>query len=87
MGVLFLAVLVLARTSSNTAWGAGMLLLSALTLALIFQSLYSIKDATTIYYVGFDVSLDIGAGFWISMAGAIILTAGAVYEQWGTRKK
>lgn len=77
LGVLLLVMLVLSRTSTNTAWGAVMLLLSALTLALIFQSFYYMKDN--------DYS--ISAGLWIAMLGAIIVTAGAVYEQWGTRKE
>ncbi len=77
LGVFFLIMLVLSRTSTNTAWGAVMLLLSALTLALVFQSLYHMK--------GNDFS--ISAGLWIALLGAIIISAGAVYEQWGPRKK
>lgn len=76
LGVLFLAVLVLTRSGAAGAWGVVTLLLSALALALIFQSLYSIKihDAS------------IGAGFWLAMVGALVITAAAVLGQSGAKK-
>lgn len=77
MGVLFLVVLVLSRSGAAGAWGVVMLLLSALALALIFQSLYYIRnnDAT------------LGAGFWLAMVGALAITAAALLGQFGTAKK
>ncbi len=77
MGVLFLVVLVLSRSGAAGAWGVVMLLLSLLALALIFQSLYYIRDN--------DATL--GAGFWLAMVGAFAITAAALLEQFGTAKK
>lgn len=77
VGVLFLAALVLSRSGAAGAWGVVMLLLSALALALIFQSLYYIRDN--------DATL--GAGFWLAMVGALAITAAALLGQFGAAKK
>ena len=44
VGVLLLVVLVLSRSGTPGAWGLVMILLSALALALIFQTMYYIED-------------------------------------------
>lgn len=43
-GMILLVVLVLSRSGTPGAWGIVMILLSALALALIFQTMYYIKD-------------------------------------------
>lgn len=77
LGVLFLATLVLSRTGATGAWGVVTVLLSFLALALIFQSLYYIKDN--------DAST--GAGLWLAMVGVFVVTAAALLQQFGTAKK
>jgi hypothetical protein len=76
-GVLCLAVLVLARSGAVGKWSVVMLLLSALMLALVFQSIYYIKDN--------DAS--IGAGVYVTMVGALGITAGSAVEQCCPPKK
>ena len=76
LAVLDLAVLILGRSGAAGAWNVVMLLLSALALALIFQSLYFLND--------WDA--DIGAGLWVAMAGVIVVTLGSFLEQGVSRK-
>jgi hypothetical protein len=77
VGVLLLAVLMLSRSGAAGAWGVIMVLLTALELAFIFQTLYSIKhiDAPT------------GAGFWVAMAGALIIAVSPLLARFGAAKK
>lgn len=77
VAVLSLAVLVLARSGATGKWGVVMLLLSALALALIFESLATMEDRGYI----------IAAGFWIAMSGTLIITFGSLLEQWGSPKE
>lgn len=77
VGVLLLAVLVLARSGAGGAWGVVMVLLTALELALIFQSLYFLKHNDA----------PIGAGFWVAMAGALIIAVSPLVARFGTAKK
>ena len=78
IGVLFLVVVVLARSGAAGAWNVVMFLLSALALALIFQSIYTIGDA---------VGATIGAGVWLAMVGVLAVTAATLLERFGTAKK
>lgn len=77
VAVLFLGVLVLARSGAIGKWSAVMLLLSALALALVFQSIYTLKDN---HY-------SIGAGVWVVMSGVLITAAGSAVEQCCPPKK
>ena len=77
VGVLLLAVLVLARSGAGGAWGVVMVLLTALELALIFQSLYFLKHNDA----------PIGAGFWVAMAGALIIAVSPLLARFGAAKK
>jgi len=77
VGVLLLAVLVLSRSGAAGAWGVVMVLLTALELALIFQSLYFLKNN----------DLPIGAGFWVAMAGALIIAVPPLLARFGAAKK
>jgi len=76
VGVLLLAVLVLSRSGAAGAWGVVMVLLTALELALIFQSLYYIRDN--------DATL--GAGFWVAMVGALIIAVSPLVARFGAKK-
>lgn len=77
VGVLLLAALVLARSGAGGAWGVVMVLLTALELALIFQSLYFLRDN----------DFSIGAGFWVAMAGALIIAVSPLLARFGAAKK
>lgn len=77
VGVLLLAVLVLSRSGAAGAWGVVMVLLTALELALIFQSLYFLRDN----------DFSIGAGFWVAMAGALIIAVSPLLARLGAAKK
>lgn len=77
VAVLFLGVLVLARSGAAGKWSAVMLLLSALALALVFQSIYTLKDSH--YFIG--------AGVWVAMSGVLITAAGSAVEQCCPPKK
>jgi hypothetical protein len=77
VGVLLLAVLVLSRSGAAGAWGVVMVLLCALELAMIFQSLYSLKHS----------ELTIGAGFWVAMSGALIIAVSPLLARFGAAKK
>jgi hypothetical protein len=77
VGVLLLAALALARSGAGGAWGVVIFLLTALELALIFQSLYALNN----------IDAPIGAGFWLAMVGALIIAAGILLERFGTAKK
>jgi len=77
VAVLFLGVLVLARSGAAGKWSIVMLLLSALALALIFQSIYFLKHN----------DLPIGAGVWVAMSGVLITAAGSAVEQCCPPKK
>jgi hypothetical protein len=79
IGVLFLAVLVLARSGAAGAWNVVMLLLSLLALALIFQSICAIGG---LYYHGATE----GAGVWLAMVGAFAITAAALLGLFGAKK-
>lgn len=60
VGVLLLVVLVLSRSGTPGAWGLVMILLSALALMLIFQTMYYIEDNNG----------TIREGVYIAMVGA-----------------
>jgi hypothetical protein len=77
VGVLLLAALVLSRSGAAGAWGVVMVLLCALELAMIFQSLYSLKNS----------ELTIGAGFWVAMSGALIIAVSPLLARFGAAKK
>ncbi len=77
VGVLLLAALVLARSGAGGAWGMVMVLLCALELALIFQTLYYLKDNDA----------PIGAGFWVAMAGALIIAVSPLLARFVAAKK
>ena len=77
VGVLLLAVLVLSRSGAAGAWGIVMVLLCALELAMIFQSLYSLKNS----------ELTIGTGFWVAMAGALIIAVSPLLARFVAAKK
>ena len=77
LGVLFLVVLILSRTGTPGSWGLVMLLVSALTLALIFQTIYHLTDS--------DVS--VGAGVYLAMVGGLVITVASALEYARTRKK
>ncbi len=77
LGVLFLVALVLSRTGTPGSWGLVLLLVSALALALIFQTIYHLRDAEH----------SIGAGVYIALVGALVTTiAGAMEFARGARK-
>ena len=77
VGVLLLAVLVLSRSGAAGAWGVVMVLLTALELALIFQTLYFLKDNDA----------PIGAGFWVAMSGALIIAVSPLLARFCAAKK
>jgi len=77
LGVLFPVVLVLSRSGTPGAWGVVMLLLGALALTLIFQTMYHIND----------VDHSIRAGVYVAMVGALVTACAGVIEQVGIRKK
>ncbi len=77
VGVLLLSVLVLSRSGAAGAWGVVMVLLTALELSLIFQSLYFLKHNDA----------PIGAGFWVAMAGALIIAVPPLLARLGAAKK
>jgi hypothetical protein len=72
VGVLFLAALVLARSGTAGKWGAVMALLSAVPLALLAQKLY-------VYY-DYHAFSQLAYGFWVALAGAIVVTYGSLIE-------
>jgi len=78
IAVLFLALMVLARSGAAGAWGLVTILLSLLSLALIFQSMK---------YIGDIPYASIGAGVWLTMVGVFVITAAAFLQQFGTAKK
>lgn len=77
VAVLLLGVLVLARSGAAGKWSAVMLLLSALALALVFQSIYTLKDSH--YFIG--------AGVWVAMSGVLITAGGSLLEECCPPKK
>jgi hypothetical protein len=77
VAVLFLGVLVLSRSGAAGKWSIVMLLLSALALALIFQSIYFLKHK----------DLPIGAGVWVAMSGVLISAGGSLLEECCPPKK
>jgi predicted nucleic acid-binding Zn ribbon protein len=78
-GVLVLVALVLSRTGTPGAWGIVMLLLSALALALVFQSMYYLNNQ--------DADLTIREGVYISMVGALVAGGGGGLEYYNATKK
>jgi predicted nucleic acid-binding Zn ribbon protein len=76
-GILLVVALVLSRTGTPGAWGIVMLLLSALALALVFQSMYWIND-----HEG-----TIREGVYISMVGALVAGGGGGLEYYNASKK
>ncbi|MBM4463785.1 MAG: zinc-ribbon domain-containing protein [Chloroflexi bacterium] len=77
VAVLSLGVLILARSGAAGRWSMVMLLLSALALALIFQSIYFLNHN----------DLSIGAGVWVAMSGVLITAGGSLLEQCCPHKK
>jgi len=80
LGVLCLAALVLARSRAVGPWSAAMVLLSLLALGLVFHALYIMLDE----YNGFPTP---SVGYWIAMAGTLVIAAGSALEHWGTPKE
>lgn len=78
-GILLLVTLVLSRTGTPGAWGIVTLLLSALALTLVFQSMYWINDR--------GVDLTIREGVYISMVGALLTACGGGLEYYYSTKK
>jgi predicted nucleic acid-binding Zn ribbon protein len=76
-GILLVVALVLSRTGTPGAWGIVTLLLSALALALVFQSMYWIND-----HEG-----TIREGVYISMVGALVAGGGGGLEYYNASKK
>jgi hypothetical protein len=76
-GILLLVALVLSRTGTPGAWGIIMLLLSALVLALVFQSMYVINN----------YDLTIREGVYVSMVGALVAGCGGGLEYYNASKK
>ena len=77
LGVLFLVVLVLSRTGTPGSWGLVVLMISALALALIFQTIYHLAD----------VDASIGAGVYLAMVGGLVTTVAGALEYTRGRSK
>jgi hypothetical protein len=75
-GILLLVTLVLSRTGTPGAWGIVTLLLSALSLTLVFQSMYWINDQ------GFAIR----EGVYISMVGALLTACGGGLDYYSSKK-
>ena len=69
-GVLCVAALILVQSDARSKRGIFFLILGALILALVFQSMYGITDH----------DLSIGAGLWISMVGGLFITGAGECE-------
>lgn len=77
-GVLLLVTLVLSRTGMPGAWGIVTMLISALALILVFQSMYWINDQA--------VDLTIREGVYVSMVGALLAAVGGGLEYYHSSK-
>lgn len=78
-GILTIATLVLSRTGTPGAWSVVTLLLSALALILVFQTIYWINDQ--------GVDLTIREGVYISMVGGLFTAFGGGLEYYYSSKK
>lgn len=77
-GILVMATLVLSRTGTPGAWGIVTLLLSALALIVVFQSMYWIND---------HEGLTIREGVYISMVGGLFTACGGGLDYYYSSKK
>jgi hypothetical protein len=77
LSVLFLVTLVLSRTGTPGSWGLVLLMVSALALTIIFQTIYHLRD----------VDHSIGAGVYVAMVGAFLTTIAGVMEYSRSRKR
>ena len=77
LGALLALSLVLARGGTPGAWSIVILVLSAVCLVLVFQ---------TMIYLG-DHDADIGAGLYVSMVGGFVTASGGLLEVMRALKK
>jgi signal transduction histidine kinase len=77
-GILLLVTLVLSRTGMPGAWGIVTMLISALALILVFQSMYWINDQA--------MDPDIREGVYISMVGSLLAAIGGGLEYYHSSK-
>ena len=77
-GILLLVTLVLSRTGMPGAWGIVTMLISALPLILVFQSMYWINDQA--------VDLTIREGVYVSMVGGLLTAVGGGLEYYHSSK-
>jgi signal transduction histidine kinase len=77
-GVLLLVTLVLSRTGMPGAWGIVTMLISALALVLVFQSMYWINDQA--------VDITIREGVYVSMVGGLLTATGGGLEYYHSSK-
>lgn len=76
VAVLCIAVLLLQRSGAAGAWSQVSVLLSFLAVVLVFQALYHITDANA----------SLGAGYWLSMIGVLILAVGNALQFFGVSR-
>jgi signal transduction histidine kinase len=77
-GVLLLVTLVLSRTGMPGAWGIVTMLISALALVLVFQSMYWINDQA--------VDITIREGVYVSMVGGLLTAIGGGLQYYHSSK-
>jgi ribosomal protein L40E len=77
IGVLSISALVMSRSGADRSWNMVMLLLAALSLALIFQTFYMIKD--------YGDSIMVGS--WVALMGSLIITVGSLIGSVATIRK
>ena len=73
VAVLCIAVLLLQRSGAAGAWSQISTLFSVLAVVLVFQALYHITSS----------NFSIGAGYWLSMIGVIILAISNAIQYFG----
>ncbi len=77
LGVIIALALMLARGGTPGAWGIVILVLSAVSLALIFQEMMYLDDNRQ----------DIGAGVYVAMVGGLVTAVGGLLETVGALRK
>jgi len=76
VAVLSIAVLLLQRSGAAGAWSQVSILLSFVAIVLVFQALANISNW----------HLSIGAGYWLSMIGVLILAVGNALQFFGVSR-